>query len=81
MGKIQEYLSVKKEKNDKSKFLFSLGYSTEQYHELLNDIKDIATNKDIILEKTSEFGKLYFIKGTIKKQRNYYYMASTDSCG
>ncbi len=37
--KVTEYLLVKKEKNDKSKFLLSLGYSKENWQELLNDLK------------------------------------------
>lgn len=67
--KITEYLLVKKEKKDKLKFLVSLGYSKENYRELLNDIKDIAINNDIILERTSEFGNLYSIKGLLRNKR------------
>jgi hypothetical protein len=56
--KITDYLLVKKEKNDKSKFLLNLGYSQENYQELLNDIRNIALSNDINLERSSEFGDL-----------------------
>ena len=52
---------AKKEKNDKSKFLMSLGYTKENWQELINDIKQIALSNELVLEKTSEFGDLYSI--------------------
>ncbi len=57
--KVTSYLLAKREKNDKSKFLFSLGYSPENWFELVNDIKNIALNNDVVLERWSEFGNLY----------------------
>lgn len=66
--KITEYLLAKKEKNDKSKFLMSLGYSLQNWQDLLNDIKNIAVNNDLVLERTSEFGNLYSIKGELKSK-------------
>ncbi len=57
-----------KRKNDKSKFLLSLGYSKENWQELLNDIKNIAVNNDLVLERASEFGNLYSIKGELKNK-------------
>lgn len=60
--KLTEYLLTKKEKNDKSKFLISIGYSLENWRDLLNDIKQIAVNNDLVLERKSEFGNLYSIK-------------------
>lgn len=59
---------VPKEKNDKSKFLLLLGYSKENWQELINDIKNIATNNDLVLQRTSEFGDLYSIKGHLKNR-------------
>ena len=59
---------AKKNKNDKSKFLLALGYSKENWLELSNDIKNIAVNNDLVLEKTSEFGNLYSIKGQLKNK-------------
>lgn len=66
--KITGYLLAKKEKNDKSKFLLSLGYSKKNWHELLNAIKNIALNNDLTLEKISEFGNLYSVKGELKNR-------------
>ncbi len=66
--KITEYLLAKKEKNDKSKYLLSLGYSKENWQDLLNDIKNISVNNDLVLERTSEFGNLYSIKGVLKSK-------------
>ncbi len=53
--KITEYLLTKKEKNDKSKFLQSLGYSLENWQDLVNEIKNIAVKNDLVLERISEF--------------------------
>ncbi len=64
--KITEYLLVRKDKNDKSKFLMSLGYTKNNWQELVNDIKKIALNNELILERSSEFGDLYSIKGQLK---------------
>lgn len=44
--KITDYLLVQKEKNDKSAFLFNLGYSLENAKELTEDIKYIATHNE-----------------------------------
>ncbi len=66
--KITEYLLAKKEKNDKSKFLLSLGYSKENWQDLLDDIKNIAISNELILERKSEFGNLYSIKGALKRK-------------
>jgi hypothetical protein len=64
--KITEYLLTKKDKNDKSKFLISLGYTKDNWQELVNDIKQIALNNELVLERTSEFGDLYSINGQLK---------------
>lgn len=67
--KITEYLLVKKEKNDKSKFLFALGYSRENWQELLYDIRNIAINNDLILQQINEFGNLFTVKGKLKQKK------------
>ncbi len=67
--KIKDYLLIKKEKNDKSKFLYSLGYSLENWNKLLQDIKSIALDNDLILQRVSEFGDMYSIKGTLKNKK------------
>lgn len=66
--KITEYLLIVKLKADKSKFLFSQGYTKENWKELLQDILKIALNNDLILQRLSEFGNLYSIKGKLKNR-------------
>ncbi len=67
--KITQYLLTEKEKNDKSKFLFALGYTKENWQKLLYDIKEIAINNDLILEKTSVYGNLYSVKGNLNQKK------------
>jgi hypothetical protein len=64
--KITGYLLIKKEKNDKSGFLNALGYSSENWEELANDMKQIALSNELIFQMRSEFGDLYSIKGYLK---------------
>jgi len=64
--KITDYLLVNKRKNDKSFFLLELGYSVNNYQELINDIKLIAVTGDVSLSRESEFGNLYKINGPLK---------------
>lgn len=64
--KITAYLLVEKHKNDKSKFLLALGYSAQQWEELATDIAAIAENNEPVLEKRSEFGDLYSVRGLLK---------------
>ena len=66
--KITEYLLVVKLKTDKSKFLFSLGYSKENWKNLLEDIVEIAVNNDLVLQKMSEFGNLYSVSGKLRSK-------------
>lgn len=67
--KITEYLLVVKLKADKSKFLSSMGYTQENWQELLHDIIRIAVNNDLILQRLSEFGNLYSINGKLKNKK------------
>lgn len=67
--KITEYLLVSKLKIDKSKFLMSLGYTFENWEELLKDIIEIAMNNDLILQRISEFGNLFSIEGNLKNKK------------
>ncbi len=66
--KIIDYLLAAKLKNDKSKFLSSLGYAKENWEELLKDIMEIAISNDLILQRISEFGNLYSINGKLKNK-------------
>lgn len=65
--KIINYLLVRKEKNDKSYFLGKIGYSLENYQDLIRDIIEIALSNDFVLSKISEFGNLYSVRGKLKK--------------
>lgn len=64
--KITDYLLVQKIKNDKSGFLFRLGYTLENPNELVNDIKYIATHNEVLLQRSSPFGDLYEVTGRLK---------------
>lgn len=55
-----------KKKNDKSFFLKQLGYSLNNYEDLINDIKLIAVTGEIVLSRETEFGDLYKINGLLK---------------
>lgn len=66
--KIIDYLLVRKNKNDKSYFLRALGYTFENYHELIADILQIAITNDAVLSKSNEFGNLYQIQELLKNR-------------
>ena len=57
--KITDYLLVQKAKNDKSAFLFKLGYSMETVKELAEDIRNIATRNEAVLHQKTQFGEMY----------------------
>ncbi|MCG3167608.1 MAG: hypothetical protein POELPBGB_03402 [Bacteroidia bacterium] len=64
--KVKDYLLVQKEKNDKSGFLLKLGYTKENFNELMNDIKHIASHNEAVLQQQTPFGKMYEVKGNLK---------------
>ena len=64
--KILEYLLVKKEKNDKSGFLSGLGFNKDNFSELIQEIRKIATTNEAVLSRKNEFGNLYRIEGKLK---------------
>ncbi|MEP7171671.1 MAG: DUF6883 domain-containing protein [Bacteroidota bacterium] len=64
--KLTDYLLVQKEKNDKSAFLFRLGYTKENWKELQDDIKYIATHNEAVLQLQTPFGNMYEVKGRLK---------------
>lgn len=66
--KITDYLLVQKEKNDKSAFLFKLGYSLENVNELTEDIRYIATHNEAQLQQRTQFGEMYEVKGKLKNK-------------
>ncbi len=65
--KILNYLLVWKEKNDKSKYLEQLGFNRDNFKELIEEIKIIATSNDMVLSRENEFGNLYQIEGLLKE--------------
>ena len=64
--KLTDYLLVQKEKNDKSAFLYKLGYTKDNWNELLNDIKYTATHNEAVLQQSTPFGDMYEVKGKLK---------------
>ena len=64
--KLTDYLLIQKEKNDKSGFLLKLGYTKENWKELQNDIKYIATHNEAVLQQQTPFGDMYEVKGRLK---------------
>ena len=63
--KILNYLLINKEKNDKSAFLSRLGFSRKNFHELIEEIRKIATTNEAVLSRASEWN-LYKIEGKLK---------------
>jgi len=64
--KVLDYLLVQKEKNDKSAFLLKLGYSIENWNELVTDIKNIASHNNAVLQQHTTFGDMYEVRGKLK---------------
>ena len=67
-------LWVRKDKNDKAKFLLALGYSTQNWAGLANDIRRIAFNSELMVEKMGEYSEFVFHQ----RQGNYYNLASAN---
>ena len=66
-AKITHYLLVPKDKNDKSKFPNELGYSFDNWEELVNDIQNIVLDNEAVFQKESPFGGgLYEVKGQLR---------------
>ena len=64
--KITGYLLVKKQKNDKSAFLAKLGYTMENWNDLLEDIKKLVTDNNATLQNETQFGSFYQVKGKLR---------------
>ncbi len=68
--KITNYLLVRKDKNDKSKFLNDLGFEIENWEELKSEILNIAKNNETIFQSSSPFGgDLVEITGKLRKNK------------
>ena len=54
--------------NDKSAFLEKLGFTSNNYNELIEEIIFIATHNEATLSKNSIYGSLYKVEGQLKNK-------------
>ena len=66
--KITDYLLVPKEKNDKSAFLAKLGYTLNNWGDLVYDIEQLVLTNDVQLQQNTSFGGIYEVKGRLRLQ-------------
>ena len=59
---------VPKEKNDKSDFLANLGYTMNNWGDLVNDIKQLVLANDAYLQQNTPFGDIYEVKGQLRRR-------------
>jgi hypothetical protein len=64
-AKISQYLLVLKARNDKSRFLAQAGFTQENPEALKLAIRRQAMNKEVIEEKSNEYGTFYQIEGEL----------------
>jgi len=65
-GKLTRYLLVKREKDDKSVFLNSAGYTLDSWRQLEEDLRKIASEHEAIFSHSSLYGDYYIIKATLE---------------
>lgn len=63
--KFTKYLLVKREFDDKSKFLQSAGFELENYHALLLELKQLIGREEAIKERESVYGVFYSVTGIL----------------
>ena len=63
--KLTGYLLEFKKRNDKSQWLAKAGYSRENWKILENDLRKQILSKEAVCLETTEYGRLYEIKGII----------------
>ena len=66
--KVIDYLLVHKQQNDKSAFLERLGFSINNYAELIDEIIFIATHNEATLSRESIYGNLYKVEGLLRSK-------------
>ncbi len=66
--KVLNYLLVHKQQNDKSAFLEKIGFTINNYNELIEEIIYIATHNEATLSKNSNYGSLYKVEGLLKSK-------------
>ncbi len=65
-AKLNQYLLVKKKRNDKSQWLATAGYTLENWPSLEHDLREQILSLDAILIEETVYGKVYEIAGTLR---------------
>ena len=60
--KLTDYLLVPRKRNDKSKWLASVGYTLKNWKLLENDLRNLILSADAIPIEDTEYGQLYEIR-------------------
>jgi hypothetical protein len=63
--KFIKYLLVKREFDDKSKFLQSVDFTLENYHILIEELKQLIKCEGAVTERESAYGVFYSVTGTL----------------
>ncbi len=64
-AKLDQYLLIWRERDDKSKFLAQAGYGLETVEELELAIRRIIAENDAVEEGTDQYGRRYRVVGTL----------------
>ncbi|MDM7987258.1 MAG: hypothetical protein QUS13_07995 [Smithella sp.] len=64
--KLIKYLLVKREFDDKSKFLLSAGFALENYDVLIQELRKLISRRDAVKEREGPYGVFYSASGTLK---------------
>ncbi len=64
--KIRDYLLKWIEKDDKSGYLKHAGYSSENYQQLIDDIREQLLPAEAVLQEQRQDGDLYRIRGRLR---------------
>jgi hypothetical protein len=63
--KLRDYLLVWRPEDDKSQWLFSAGYSREQWQKLEEDLRSQILPLDAQEARSTQFGQMYEIQGIL----------------
>jgi hypothetical protein len=63
--KLTEYLLSPRLEDDKSGFLAIAGYTASHWQELGNDLRKLVVEKDADLTRSTVYGDMYEVKGSI----------------
>ncbi len=63
--KVRDYLLTLRAKRDKSGLLNRLGYTRENYHELIRDIRELLPAEGEFQEK-KKYGNYYSVRGVLR---------------